>query len=75
MNEQIMKKLENWVRENYKQYTTSWTAQRAEGNDYDCFDDGMECATSWCAYEVGSILGMDLEDPDDPDDPDEDDDY
>ena len=67
MNEQMIKKLENWVRENYKQYTTSWTARRSEGNYYDCFDDGMECATSWCAYEVGTILGMDLEEPEDPD--------
>lgn len=67
MNEQMIKKLENWVRENYKQYTTSWTAQRSEGNYDDCFSDGMECERSWCAYEVGTILGMDLEEPEDPD--------
>lgn len=70
MNEQVMKKLENWVRENYKQYATGWTAQRSEGNCYDCFEDGMECGTSWCAYEIGSILGMELEEPDEPDEDD-----
>lgn len=70
MNEQMMKKLENWVRENYKQYTTGWTALRSAGNYDDCFEDGMECGTSWCAYEIGTILGMDLEEPDEPDEDD-----
>lgn len=64
MNDEIKKKLEKWVIDNYKQYTTSWTWQRSEGHSYDCFNDGCEYATSWAAYEVGSILGMDLEEPD-----------
>ena len=66
MNNEIKKKLEKWVIDNYKQYTTSWTWQRSEGNSYDCFSDGCEHATSWAAYEIGSILGMDLEEPDEP---------
>lgn len=68
MDNNIREKLEKWVRDNYKQYATSWTYERSEGNYYDCFDDGFTSATSWAAYEVGCILGMDLEEPDEPDD-------
>lgn len=58
--------LEKWVRDNYKQYSTGWTWTRSEGNYTDCFYDGVECGTSWAAYEVGCILGMELEEPDEP---------
>lgn len=47
----------------YKQYATGWTYERSEGNCYDCFNDGTEYGTSWAAYEVGCILGMELEEP------------
>ena len=59
----IIEKLKQWVTENYKQYTTGWTYERSEGNYADCFCDGMDCGISWAAYEVGQILGMDLEEP------------
>jgi hypothetical protein len=61
--EDILEKLEKWVKNNYKQHTTGWTYERSEGNFVDCFSDGYECATSWAAYEIGSILGMELEEP------------
>lgn len=64
MDDNIRWQLEQWVRNNYKQYTTGWTFERSEGNYCDCFYDGCEHATSWAAWEVGCILGMDLEDPD-----------
>lgn len=67
MNEYIIKELSNWVIENYKQHTTGWTSQRSTGNYDDCFSDGAECERSWCAYEIGTILGMALEEPDEPD--------
>ena len=67
MDNKIKEKLEAWVRENYKQYSTGWTYERSEGNYYDCFDDGYECGTSWAAYEIGCILGIELEEPDEPD--------
>lgn len=67
MNNEIREKLEQWVRESYKQYTTSWTYERSEGNCADCFYDGYDSGTSWAAYEVGSILGIELEEPDCPD--------
>ena len=63
MNEEIRKKLEQWVKDNYKQYATGWSWTRSEGNCTDCFYDGQDYGTAWAAYEVGCILGMDLEDP------------
>lgn len=63
MDENIRWQLEQWVRENYKQYTTGWTFERSEGNCVDCFYDGCDHATSWAAWTVGRILGMDLEEP------------
>lgn len=61
--EKDLEKIQEWVRHNYKQYTTGWTYERSEGNCADCFQDGYDCATSWAAYEIGSILGMELEEP------------
>ena len=63
MNDIIREVLETWVKENYKPHTTGWTYERSSGNDFDCFNDGYQCATSWAAYEIGSILGMELEEP------------
>ena len=67
MDKDIENKLKDWVKENYKQYSTGWTCERSAGNDADCFSDGMVCGTSLAAYEVGCILGMELEEPDEPD--------
>lgn len=61
--EDKIKKLEAWVVENYNPTTCSWTDERSAGNSYDCFEDGQENARSWAAYSVGSILGMELEEP------------
>jgi hypothetical protein len=66
MDNDIKKKLEEWVKDNYKQYSTGWTSERSAGN-YDCFNDGYESGTSWAAYQIGCILGMKLEEPDEPD--------
>ena len=67
MENKIREELEKWVKCNYKQYTTGWDYNRSSGNDVDCFDDGYECGTSWAAYTVGCILGMELEEPNEPD--------
>lgn len=61
-----IEKLKEWVGENYKQYATGWTSERSHGNYDDCFSDGYESGTASSAYEVGCILGMDLEEPDEP---------
>ena len=65
MDKDIESKLKDWVKANYKQYSTGWTCDRSAGNAADCFNDGMTCGTSWAAYNVGRILGMELEEPDD----------
>lgn len=70
MNNKIREELEKWVKNNYDQRTTGYTYERSEGNYYDCFDDGFTSGTSWAAYEVGCILGMELEEPDVPDEED-----
>lgn len=62
-----IKELEKWVKDNYSPRKCGWTYQRSEGNYDDCFDDGNEFGTSWAAYEVGQILGIELEEPDEPD--------
>ena len=67
MDNKIREELEQWVKANYKKYATGWTWERSEGNCYDCFEDGCTSATSWAAYEIGCILGMELEEPDEPD--------
>ena len=59
-------KLEKWVKDNYKQYATGWTWERSDGNTCDVFNDGYIAGTSWAAYEIGSILGMKLEEPNEP---------
>lgn len=63
MDNKIREELEKWVKDNYNQSATGYTWERSEGNSYDCFDDGFTCATSWAAYAIGQILGMDLEEP------------
>ncbi len=65
MNEKI-KKLEEWVNQNYDSSKCSWTAERSMGNYDDCFNDGMESQRSWDAYSIGKILGMELEEPEEP---------
>lgn len=60
---EIIEKLEQWVLDNYNPHTTSYTAERSRGNCDDCFFDGEDCGRSWAALEVGTILGVDLEEP------------
>ena len=57
----IIERLESWVKENYNSYALEYTYERSEGNCSDCFEDGFECGTSLAAFEVGKILGMDIE--------------
>jgi len=51
--EDKIKKLEEWVNNNYSPYKCGWT-------------DGIESGVSYAAYEIGCILGMDLEEPEEP---------
>ena len=63
-NLEKLSKIKAWVANTYQQHTTGWTWERSEGNCADCFYDGQECGRSWAAWEVGKILGIDLEEPD-----------
>lgn len=60
----IIEQLENWVKENYNADACEYTYERSEGNSPDCFEDGFECGISLAAFEVGKILGMNIEYPD-----------
>lgn len=59
-------KIAKWVKENYSPRKCGWTAMRSMGNYDDCFSDGMESGTSWAAYEIGNILGLELKEPEYP---------
>lgn len=61
--ENIIKQIKKIVENNYKPHRCGWTYERSEGYPSDCFDDGYNCGQSWLAYEIGMILGMDLEEP------------
>lgn len=68
MSEKTFEKLKEWVTKNYNPHACSWTEKCSIGNYWDCFDDGNINGTSWAAYEVGIILGMDLVKPELPED-------
>lgn len=40
---------------------------RSSGNESDVFCDGYDCGISNAAYEIGCILGMELEEPEEQD--------
>lgn len=63
MDNDVINKLKQWVKDNYHQHSTGWTPERSMGNYDDCFYDGAEYGTSWAAYEIGCILGMKLKEP------------
>lgn len=66
MQDDIIKKLQKWVKDNYNPRECGWTSERSFGNYDDCFEDGTSQGKSWAAYEVGQILEMKLKKPDEP---------
>lgn len=63
MNEEIKNELINWVKSNYIPRQCGYTEMMSSGNESDVFDDGYYCGVSTSAYEIGCILGMELEEP------------
>lgn len=61
--EGIYEKLKQWVNANYNSRACGYTVERSMGNFDDVFFDGDDYGTSWAAYSVGRILGMDLPAP------------
>ena len=57
----VIEQLESWVKENYNARDCELTYECSEGNSYNCFVDGVACGTSLAAFDVGKILGMDIE--------------
>lgn len=67
MNEQQMiEEIKQIVNDRYQSYKCGWTEQRSEGNYMDVFSDGCNCGESSILYEIGYILGMELEEPEEP---------
>jgi hypothetical protein len=62
-----IKKLMEWVTKNYSPRKCGYTSLRSQGNCDDCFNDGVDSGNAYAAYVVGTILGMELEEPDEPD--------
>ena len=59
-----MAQLVKWVTDNYNPRNCGLNCLDSMGNYGDVFSDGMDCATSWTAYYIGQILGLELEKPD-----------
>lgn len=57
----VIEQLKNWVEANYNARDCELTYECSEGNSYNCFVDGVACGTSLAAFDVGKILGMDIE--------------
>lgn len=57
----VIEQLENLVKENYNADACEYTYERSEGSSLDCFVGGVACGTSLAAFDVGKILGMDIE--------------
>ena len=67
MDKKIQNELTKWVKNNYIPRQCGYTEMMSSGNDSDVFNDGYNCGVSCSAYEVGCILGMELEEPAEPD--------
>ena len=65
--DKMINDIKELVKERYSARKCGWTSQRSEGNYDDCFSDGCECGVSSVLYDIGTILGMELEVPDEPD--------
>lgn len=63
VEENIIEKIKKVVRENYDSEKCGATSEWSDGNSDDVFSDGEDCGKSWLAYEIGQILGMELDEP------------
>lgn len=60
---EIKERLTKWVHENYSPKKCGLNCLDSMGNYGDVFYDGIECGNAWAAYEVGQIIGLELEEP------------
>lgn len=61
--EDLIKKIEKIVKENYDSDMCGATSEWSDGNSDDVFSDGQDRGRSCLAYEIGCVLGMELEEP------------
>lgn len=61
--ENIIEKIQQIINSEYDSDACGYTSERSEGNNDDVFNDGYECGKSDLAYQIGELLGMDLEEP------------
>lgn len=59
----IIEDLKKLVDENYDSEDCGLTEEYSSGNESDIFNDGERFGASWLAYQVGEIIGMELEEP------------
>lgn len=65
-NRELIEQLNIIVKENYDSEMCGITSERSQGNYDDVFSDGESFGRSWLAYEIGCLIGMDLEEPQEP---------
>ncbi|HID0768027.1 TPA: hypothetical protein ACXDAZ_002556 [Clostridium botulinum] len=66
MSKELLEKLKEIVNKNYDSEMCGATSEWSIGNYDDVFSDGENSGKSWLAYEIGCILGMELEKPEEP---------
>lgn len=66
INKEVLEKVEKYIIKNYKPSACAFTSLNSEGNYDDVFNDGYYCGLSYTLYEIGTMLGIDLEEPEEP---------
>lgn len=65
--EKQIEKIKELIKRRYSARHCGYTEQRSEGNFSDVFEDGTQCGESQILYEIGVLLGMELEEPEEQD--------
>lgn len=63
MDEELKKKLIEFITCNYNPAECEYTSDRSSGNDVGVFDDGFCCGYSTALYDAACLLGVYLEKP------------
>ena len=58
-----LKEIENYITSNYSASDCGLTEECSMGNEMDIFSDGYNCGYSMAFYEIGKLLGIELEEP------------
>lgn len=66
MGDDLVQQLKKIIIANYDSYACGYTEERSEGNYTDVFSDGVNNGSSCLAYEIGCLIGLDLEKPKEP---------